>query len=350
MDTKAVLAELTQLSGPSGFEHDVAKRAVSFLRACMDEAYVDRYGNAVGIRHCGKEGAARLLLDAHLDEVGLVVLGQKDGFLRFRGVGGVDPRVLPNQSVRILTNPPTLGLITSLPPHLQDAATANDAPTMESLWIDTGLSTEEAEKRIPIGTPVVFESPFTELKNNTWASKAMDDRAGFVALLLVAELLKDEALELDLLIMGSTREEVGGSGATVGTFALEPDACIAVDVTHGRTPDAPREDTFPLGKGPTIGIGPNMNRSMTELLMQKAEENEIPWQKEVMGGSSGTNAWHMQICREGVATAVLSIPLKYMHTPNEVMMVSDLENTAKLIASFVRNLSMEGGGFLCKNC
>lgn len=350
MDTKAILAELTQLPGPAGFEHEVARRAASLLSDCMDEAFVDRYGNAVGIRRCGKEHATRLLLDAHLDEVGLVVLGQKDGFLRFRSIGGVDPRILPNQSVRVLTNPPISGLVTSLPPHLQDAATANDAPTMESLWIDTGLSPEEAERRIPIGTPVVFESPFTELQNNTWSSKAMDDRAGFVALLLAVELLKDEVLEVDLLVMGSTREEVGGSGATVGTFALEPDACIAVDVTHGRTPDAPREDTFPLGKGPAVGIGPNMNRAMTELLMQKAEECEIPFQREVMGGSSGTNAWHMQICREGVATAVLSIPLKYMHTPNEVLMASDLENTAKLITAFVRDFAKEGGFSSCQNC
>lgn len=343
MDTKAVLAELTRIPGPSGFEQSVAERAVDLLRAYMDEAYQDRYGNAIGIRRCGKDDAKRLLLDAHLDEVGFVVLGQKDGFLRFRSIGGVDPRVLPNQSVRILTDPPILGLISSLPPHLQDAASQKDAPTYESLWIDTGLGAEEANRRIPIGTPLVFESSFVELQNDNWASKAMDDRAGFVVLLRAAELLQKESLDVDLFIMGSTREEVGGSGATVGTFSLAPDACVAVDVTHGRTPDAPREDAFPLGKGPAIGIGPNMNRPMTQLMTEQAEQYSIPWQREVMGGSSGTNAWHMQICREGVATAVLSIPLKYMHTPYEVMRATDLENTAQLIAAFVRAFSKEGG-------
>jgi len=343
LDFKAILSELTALSGPSGFERIVAERAVDLMRDCMDEAYLDRYGNAVGIRRCGVPNAKRLLLDAHLDEIGLIVTGISDGFLRFRSIGSIDPRILPNQTLRLLTEPPRRGLVACLPPHLQNAGSQNEATPLEELWIDIGLTQEEAEALVPIGTPLVFESAFTELLNDTWASKAMDDRAGFVSLLWAMELLRDVQLDVDLYLMGSTREEVGGSGAAVSTFALAPDCCIAVDVTHGRTPDAPKDDTFSLGKGPAIGIGPNMTRWMSDRLIQKADDMELSWQAEVMGGSSGTNAWRMQISREGVATAVLSIPLRYMHTPNEVIKRQDLESTAKLIAAFSRNLAKESG-------
>jgi endoglucanase len=129
----------------------------------------------------------------------------------------------------------------------------------------------------------------------------------------------------------------------VGTFALAPDCAIAVDVTHGKTPDGPKDETFALGKGPVIGIGPNMTRWMTDRLVEKAEELGFAWQPEVMTGHSGTNAWRMQIVREGVATAVLSIPLKYMHTPYEVIQTADIEDTGKLLAAFVEGLAGEGG-------
>lgn len=342
MPYSALLSELTALPGPSGFEHKVAQRAVELLRNHMDEAYLDRYGNAVGIRRCGKPQAKRLLLDAHLDEVGLLVTGIKDGFLRFRNIGGVDPRILPNQKLHILTEPPRQGLVISVPPHLQETGSQDKATPMEELYIDCGLSQEEAETLIPIGTPVVFDSPMTKLLGGCFAGKAMDDRAGFACLLYAATLLHEETLDVDLYLLGSTREEVSGSGATVGTFALEPDCCIAVDVTHGRTPDAPKDETFPLGKGPAIGVGPNMTRWMSDRLFQKAKELDLPHQTEIMGGHSGTNAWHMQISREGVATAVLSMPLKYMHTPNEVLNGSDLVDSAKLLVAFIKNLGQEG--------
>ena len=170
----------------------------------------------------------------------------------------------------------------------------------------------------------------------------MDDRACFAALLCAAEALQGKTLDVDLYLMGSTREEVNGSGAAVGTFALEPDCVIAVDVTHGRTPDGPKEETFVLGKGPVIGIGPNMTRWMADRLAKKAEELGYAWQPEVMTGHSGTNAWRMQIAREGVAAAVLSVPLKYMHTPYEVIQTADLEATGQLLAAFTEGLAGEG--------
>jgi endoglucanase len=330
------------IPGPSGFEQNISKKAVALLKDYMDDAYMDRYGNAVGVRLCGKANAKKLLFDAHLDEVGLIITGIEDGFLRFQAIGGVDPRVLPNQTVCILSDPMQYGVIACLPPHIQSASDHNEAIALEDLWIDLGMSQEKALKAVPIGTPVVYQSTFSELRNGYLAGKSLDDRAGFVSLLYTAELLQGKTLDVDLYIMGSTREEVGGSGAAVGTFALNPDYCIAVDVTHGRTPDAPKDETFLLGKGPVIGIGPNMTRWITNSIIDKAEALELEWQPEVMPGNSGTNAWKMQVTREGVATAVVSIPLKYMHTPYEVIKGSDIELTAQLLSAFAEGLAEEG--------
>ena len=338
MELEHRLAEFCAISAPSGFEEKAAKAMVEALKPYTNEAYIDRFGNAVGILRCGLPNAKRVLLDAHLDEVGLIVTGAEEGFLRFRSIGGVDGRILPDREVTILTEPPIFGVIACLPPHVQEAADQNTATPISDLWIDVGMGQEMAESRVPVGTPVVFRREFSLLQGDFCAGNALDDRAGLVALLRAAEFLQGKNLSVDVIFMGSSREETGGSGAAVGTFALEPDFCIAVDVTHGKTPDSTKEESFPLGKGPAIGIGPNMTRWMSQGLMETAQGMELSYQREVMAGNSGTNGWKMQVTREGLPTAVVSIPLRYMHTPNEVMKLSDLEDTAALLSGYVQTL------------
>lgn len=315
--------------------------AKELLEPLMDEVRIDRLGSLVGVRRCGKPGAKKLLLDAHLDEVGLVVTGHKDGFLRFKA-NGVDPRMLPDREVLILTDPPMLGVVACLPPHVLSAEDREKAPEIKDLLIDTGLAQEEAERRIPIGTPMVYRTDFTALGERQVCTKALDDRSCFAVLLRAAELLLDEELDVDLYVLGSVCEETGGVGAQVGAQGLAPDFCVAVDVTHGRTPDAPKGETFVMGGGPVVGIGPNMARWMTRRLLDKAGELDMAVQKEVMEGSTGTNGWEMQIANEGIATAILSVPLKYMHTPVEVVERGDLEDCARLLAAFTRGIGEEG--------
>ena len=173
-------------------------------------------------------------------------------------------------------------------------------------------------------------------------TKSLDDRACFAVLLRAAELLRDQELDVDLYVLGSVREETGGMGAKVVTQAVSPDFCVAVDVTFGRTPDSPKDEAYVMGGGPVVGIGPNMARWMTKRLLDKAAGLDMAVQKEVMEGSTGTNGWEMQIANEGIATAVLSVPLKYMHTPVEVVERSDLEDCARLLAAFTVNLGKEG--------
>ena len=163
------------------------------------------------------------------------------------------------------------------------------------------------------------------------------------AILRALELMQGKALNVDIYVLFSTQEETGSAGAITGVQSICPDYCIAVDVTHGETPDSPKGKCFSIGGGPAIGVGPNMNRRMTQRLIDLAKAEAIDYQLEVMSGHTGTNAWPVQICNEGIATAVLSVPLKYMHTPIEVISRRDLESTAKLLAAFVLDAGKENG-------
>ncbi len=340
MDIRQTIERLCGSGAPSGFEGPAAAVTRELLEPLMDQVWTDRLGNVIGARRCGRPGAKKLLLDAHLDEVGMVVTGHKDGFLRF-AANGVDVRMLPGRELTILTDPPVLGVVACLPPHVLPAEDREKAPELKDLLIDVGLGQEEAQRRIPVGTPVVYRSGFALLGERQVCAKALDDRACFAALLRAAELLRDEALDVDLYILGSVCEEVGGVGARVGAQALAPDFCVAVDVTHGRTLDSSKDESFAMGGGPAVGLGPNCARWMVRRLLEKAEALDMAVQKEVMEGSTGTNGWEMQIANEGIATAVLSIPLKYMHTPVEVVELSDVEDTARLLAAFAAGLGRE---------
>ena len=333
---RQALERLCTCTAPSGFEAPAAAVAAELLRPLVDEVSIDRMGNVLGVRRSKTPGAPKLLLDAHLDEIGLIVTGVEDGFLRFRSIGGVDPRMLPGRELMVLTDPPLRGLVACPAEGDEDKSVP-----LNELYVDVGLSQKEAERAIPVGTPMVYRAGCFPLGEEQMCGKSMDDRACFVTLLRAAELLRDRELDVELHIMGSTREEVSGAGAVVGTWAVAPDFCVAVDVTHGKTPDGPADKTFALGGGPAIGVGPNMTRWMTERMIAKAREHSIPYQLEIMSGHTGTNGWEMQISREGVATSVLSLPLKYMHTPVETLSLADMEWVAQLLAAFVENLGKE---------
>lgn len=345
MDIKSTLTDLCALSGPSGFERRVSEQAAELMRPLMDTVNVDRFGNAVGVRLCGRTNAPKLLLDAHLDEIGLMVTGIEDGFLRFRTIGGVDPRMLPDRELTVMTDPPIFGVVACLPPHVLGAEEMKKSIPIDKLYVDIGMDQARAVETVPIGTPVVFRGGCFPLGAGGMCGKAMDDRSCFVTLLRAVELLWDKTLDVDLYLMGSTREEVSGAGAKVGTYGINPDYCVAVDVTHGKTPDVPnpKDRVCELGGGAAIGVGPNMTTWMTKRMIDKALERKIPYQLEVMEGHTGTNGWHMQTCREGIATSVVSLPLKYMHSPIEVLDLADIEHVAALIAAFTENLGREAG-------
>ncbi len=340
MDIKELIIELCSMAGPSGYEDKVGVRVKEILSGLTDTVHTDVMGNVLAVKKCGREGVPKLMLDAHMDEIGFVITGMEEGYLKFDKVGGVDARMLPACEIEVLTEPPVRGVVRTMPPHVLTSEDMEKAVKIEDLFIDVGMTQEEAEKRIPIGTPAVYAETVRPLgKNGLLCGKALDDRACLAAVIKAAELLKDEKLNVDLYIMASTQEEVGLRGAKVGAFGLFPDYCISVDVCHASTPDCEEYSTHKIGGGPAVTKGPNMNRAFTEKIIDAAEKCGIDYQTDIEpGGSSGTNAAVIQVTREGVATALMGIPLKYMHTPVEVISAQDAEKTAELIAAAVKSM------------
>ena len=337
IDITKTLTELCDLPGPAGFEEPVTKHVQQLLGPLMDEVWIDVMGNVIGVRKCGKENAKKLLLDAHIDEVGIIVTGAEEGFLKFAALGGTDARILPASGIKILTDPPRFGVVSVLPPHILKKEDTDRVTQIEDMVIDAGLTQEEAEKLITPGTPGVLEGKTELFGENGIRGKALDDRAGLVAIMRAIELLGDFKPDFDLYVMASVQEEVGVRGATAGAYSVNPDHCIVVEVGFAKTPDTKSTETdVKMGEGVIISRGPNMNKVFTEKTVELARENDIKHQIEVVaGGSSGTNARAIQISRGGVATALFNIPLKYMHTANEVISLDDLEATAQLISKII---------------
>lgn len=340
MDILSMIKKLCEHPSPSGFEHSASKRVESIMSRILDKVESDAFGNVYGIKKCGRKDAKCILLDAHIDEIGLIVTGSKEGFLTFTTLGGVDPRILPATEVEVLSDPPRYGVITSLPPHLQSEKEMETSFDIENLCIDIGA--EENDKVPACGTPVVFSSGCVKLCDNYISARALDDRGGLAAILSAVEKLQSKKLSFDIAVLASVQEEVGCRGAKIAGFSVNPDIAIAVDVTHAHTPGADKGSTFKAGSGVAIGIGPNMTKKISDALISVAKDKKIPHTIEVCAGHSGTNAWVLQTAREGIATGLLSIPLKYMHTPVETVKKKDIEATAKLICEFLLNLSSGG--------
>lgn len=336
MELGILIEELSALTGPAGCEDYVRENIQEKLSPLCDEVWTDVMGNVIGVKHCGKPNARKLLLDAHIDEVGLIVTGIENGFLRFSSLGGIDVRILPATGVRVLAGEGIYGVIDTMPPHALSAADMEKSIPMDQLVIDIGMTQEEAEAAVSLGTSVSFDVQPMRMGGSILCGKSLDDRACAAIILKVMENVRNVQLDVDLYCMFSTQEEVGVRGAAAGVYGIDPDYALVLDVTHARTPEGGRPNLMDMGGGPAVGIGPNMTHSMTKALVDLAKANDIPYQMEVMGGSSGTNAWQIQIARGGVATGVLSVPLKYMHTPHEVIDLKDADLVERLVTIFVQ--------------
>jgi endoglucanase len=327
------LEKLSNAFGAAGYESAAAEIAAEYLKPFVDEVKTDKLGNVIGIKTVDPN-AETLLLDAHIDEIGIMITGQTDehlpnGFLKFITLGGIDPRMLMAREFKLNTG--HYGVVACLPPHVQATADLEKCVPTDELFLDTGLDDASV---IPVGTVGVFFGDFFD-SGNCIVGKALDDRACFMVILRALELVKK--LKINIIVVGSVQEEVGIRGAKVAGYSLAPDYCVAIDVTHGYTPDAPKDRTFKVGGGPCIGVGPNMARFLSDKLKKIAVKKNIPYQIEVLGGNTSTNGWSYATTRDGVPTTELCLPLKYMHSPVEMITKDDFENTAKLLAAFIDN-------------
>ena len=339
---KNTLIELSSLGGISGFENTVRSSIRGLLDKYCDEVSEDKLGNYIGKIKCGKENPEKIMLVAHTDGIGFVVSDILDkGFLRISPVGGIDAKILLGCDVTVWGKNAINGVIGAKPPHLMSAEDSSKTPKISDMVVDTGYSKEELEKFVSIGDMVTFSEGAMPLLGESICGKYLDDRAGIVSLFIAAEKIKEKNINKDVYLLLSSQEEVGTRGASVGAFGINPDAAIVVDVTHGKTPDADADRAFPCGSGAAVCVGPNIHPYMYELAEKCAKKNDIPYETEVEGGATGTDAEVVQIAREGIPCALLSIPLKYMHTSVEMLGFSDVCAVGNLIAEMVSDFSTE---------
>lgn len=357
------LSDLVSASNITGHESGVAQILLREWAPLVDEVGRDRLGNCIGLKRGNGSGTSlgalwhpgpgrpssphgqrapgplRVMAAAHMDSIGMMVTAvEPGGFLRFTAVGGVDQRLLMAQEVEVHGRRQIPGLIASVPRHLSTAEERSRLPTAEQLYIDTGLAEAEVRASIPIGSPITPKAQFRRLQNGRIASRHLDNRASLAALRLALAELQGVAHAADFYAVGTVGEEFGGlPGAVTAAYAINPDIAIAVDVTFARHPGS-EEDSFALGGGPTIGVGPNCTPRLARFMREAAEAAAIDYQIEVLPGHSGTDAWGIQVVRGGIATGILSIPIRYMHTPVETVDMADLTAAGRLLAAVLSQI------------
>lgn len=330
MNTLDLIKKLVAVPAVSGAEANLQNTLKEILEP-IGKVTTDSMNNL----YCTVGEGYHFLLDAHTDEIGFVVTEITDGgFLKISNCGGIDRRLLLAAEVSVWGKKEIRGVISTLPPHLQKDDDEEKMPEIDELAIDIGMSKEEAEAVISLGDRVTFAHYFTELLGNRISSNCLDDRAGCAAIILALDAVKD--LPVKVTAMFSSQEEVGTRGAKVGPYGRNADEAIAVDVSFGYTPDCKKEECGELSKGAMIGFSPILDAGISAGLIAAAEKSNIPYQKEIMNGRTGTNADVISISESGVKCGLVSIPLKYMHTPIEVIDVADVESTANVIASYIR--------------
>ncbi len=333
MNLKKTVIKLSESSGASGSENVAAETALKLLKKYCPDAEI-KSGNVIGRFGEHDESLPLLLLDAHIDQVGMIVTYITDeGFIKFGNIGGLDRRLLPAQQVVVHGKKDIRGVICSVLPHLLKRE--SKVPEIDDFAIDPGLSASELEKLVSVGDSVTFDVKCQELLGSRITGGAMDDRCGVASVLYALELLKGKRLRYNVAVLFSTQEELGERDAKIGAFEINPDLAIAVDVSFAFAEGENEQKCGYLGKGAMIGVSPSLSRELSDSLAEAAESGKIPYQIEVMNGLTSTNADRFSVNREGIKTCTVSIPLRYMHTPVEVIDLEDVKHTGMLLARFI---------------
>ena len=339
MDILPLLKSLSEASGVSGYEQEVRDLVRQEFGRHADEARVDALGNVIAFRSgSGSEPRPSVMLASHMDEIGLVVSHLEEGFIRFQQVGGYDDRVLLGQEVLVHGRSKLPGIIGARPPHVLATSERDKPIPSDKLLIDVGLEPERLREMVRVGDLITMRVDLIELRGDLVTGKALDNRASVAAVAVCLEELTRVRHHWDVYAVATVQEEIGLVGAITGSYGLQPDLGVAIDVTFARQPGAPEEFTFELGKGPTIGWGPNFHPRLHEALVGAAEALEMAFHLEPETQPGGTDADALQISREGIPAALISIPLRSMHTPVETVSLKDVERTGRLLAAFVSRL------------
>ncbi len=340
---KTFLSQLTESVGGSGDEGEPRKILIDKVRNLVDEVSVDYLGNVI-MRKNG-EGLGRhprIMLAAHLDEITLIVKKIDDGgFLRLAQVGGFDPRTLLGQEVTVLGKERLYGIIGSKPPHLSTPEERKKSVPLDELFVDLGMTEEMVRNLVRVGDRLTIRRKTMELAGDRMSGKSMDNRASVTALSICLEQLNILRFQPDVYAVATTQEEIGAFGAETAGFRLQPDLAIAIDVCHGEMPGVEADLAQKLGAGPVITFGPRIHPKLYKKLLETAKRTRIPYQIEVSQGPTWTDADNLQVVQMGIPTALISIPLRYMHTSVETLEFSDVKNAGLLLAHFIASLNSD---------
>lgn len=339
------LRRITSLPGVPGHEHAAAPEIARAFGLFADRVTRDPIGNVYGwIDGAGEPPRPRALLAAHMDRIGFLVKRiETGGFLRVTPVGGFDPRTLPGREVMVHSKPPMTALFGTKPPHLQARGESEKVVPIHELYLDTGRPEAEVRRRVPIGTMVTLRQPPVDLLGGRIAAPGMDDRAGVVTVIRALELLRDRRPVWDVVGVATVEEEFGSVflGARTASERVDPRLGIAIDVSHGDMAGARESDTIPLGGGPGLTVGSNVHPRLFDGLRAAARTLGLPYHVEAYPMSSGTDAMDIQIAREGIPTAVVGIPCRYMHTGIETVEPRDVDRCARLLAAYLAELPLD---------
>ena len=327
---------------PSGYEQPAQRVWREYMAPYADEVRTDLHGNCIAVKN--PSGGPRILLAGHIDELGFMVKYVNDeGYISFVTVGGFDVSIIPGRRVRVhIKNGPIMGVIGKKAIHLMTPEDRKKIPEIHELWIDIGVKDkEEALSLVSIGDVATYAEGLEQLYGDLHVARAFDDKAGSFAVGEVLRLLDGADLSPAVYSVSTVQEEVGLRGATTSAFGVDPKVGVAVDVCHAT--DSPGMDKrvagdVKLGAGPAIARGANFNPVVVDMLVRAAQDEGIPFQMQGEPRPPGTDARAIQLTRAGVATGLVSIPLRYMHTAVEVLSLEDLENVSKLLAAFIQRV------------
>lgn len=335
------LKAIEETPSPSGFEQPVQQIIAKRMKRHADVVETDVHGNLiVGLNPAG---SPRVMLAGHADQIGLMVKYIDDhGFLFCVSIGGIDNSVMPGSRVTVhARGGPIDGIIGRKPVHLMKQEERGQKSELRDMWVDVGLPKDTVKKRISVGDPVTFRLGMDRLGNDWITSPGLDNKVGAFVVMEALRLASAKPIKCALYAVATVQEEIGVRGAITAGYGLNPQAGIAVDVTHATDyPDLDKRTAgdIKMGAGPVITIGANINPRVADLMISTAKSKRIPIQMEGEPGATGTDARAMQITRAGVATGLLSIPNRYMHTQVEACSLADLENAAKLLAAVIARI------------
>lgn len=333
------LKQLLSLPGLSGSEEPVRQVIEAAWRPLADEITVSNLGSLHALRR-GNAPAPRprILLSAHMDSIGMMVTGIVDGLLRFTQVGGVDPRILPGQLVTVHGAEDLPGIVVQPLDRLLPPAAREKPVAMEYLFVDTGLLPAEVAQKVKVGNLISFAQPPQELTGETITGHALDNRVSVAAVTLCLQELQHMTHAWDVYAVASVQEENILGGAFTSPFEIRPQIAVAIDVTFAKGPGVGDYRGMPFGKGPTLVMGPNIHPWVHRRFKELADRLDIPTAVELAPRHSGTDAFAMQIVAEGIPSMVVGLPLRYMHTPVELVSLKDIQRAGHLLAEFIARL------------